>query len=156
MVRWFTSLASPIGPLLAVADADGALVSLGNGGEPPVGARPDAAPFHALAAQLAAYFAGARAPFDLPLAPEGTAFQQRVWAALREIPFGHTRSYGAFALALGDAKLTRAVGRANGANPIAIVVPCHRVIGSDGGMVGYAGGIAMKRALLKHEGVLLF
>lgn len=106
------------------------------------------------ARQLAEYGAGARTAFDLPLAPEGTPFQRRVWELLLRIPFGSTTTYGALARELGDAKALRAVGRANGANTLAIVVPCHRVVGADGSLTGYAGGLPRKRALLEHEGAL--
>lgn len=105
-----------------------------------------------VAQQLADYFAGKRRAFDLLLAPHGTAFQRRVWEALVEIPHGQTVSYGALAERLGSPGAVRAVGRANGQNPIAIVVPCHRVIGADGSLTGYGGGIWRKRALLELEG----
>jgi methylated-DNA-[protein]-cysteine S-methyltransferase len=108
-------------------------------------------PFASAATQLAAYFAGALREFDLPLAPRGDDFHQRVWGLLREIPYGQTRSYGDLARALGDRNLAQAVGTANGRNPIAIVIPCHRVIGSDGLLVGYAGGLDRKRFLLALE-----
>jgi methylated-DNA-[protein]-cysteine S-methyltransferase len=101
--------------------------------------------------QLDAYFAGKLRAFDLPLSPRGTAFQQRVWAALLRIPYGVTRSYGQQAAAIGSPTAVRAVGLANGRNPIAIIVPCHRVIGADGGLTGYGGGIARKRLLLDLE-----
>lgn len=101
--------------------------------------------------QLAEYFAGTRRDFDLPLAPQGTDFQRRVWAALSGIPFGETRNYAEIAEQLGCKGGQRAVGAANGRNPLAIVVPCHRVIGSDGRMTGYAGGIGRKQWLLAHE-----
>ncbi|MDP2309637.1 MAG: methylated-DNA--[protein]-cysteine S-methyltransferase [Pseudomonadota bacterium] len=147
---------SGCGPLVAVADKAGALTHLGfPPWAPPASARLDAAPFAGLLTWLEAYAARGDAPVDFPMAPTGTEFQKRVWEALRAIPFGRTTSYGALAVTLGGATLTRAVGRANGANPIAIVVPCHRVIGADGGLVGYAGGLPNKRALLRHEGVLL-
>ncbi len=103
------------------------------------------------AAQLAAYFAGDRKAFDLPLAPEGTAFQRRVWDQLRAIPFGVTRSYGELANALDMPTGARAVGSANGKNPISIIVPCHRVIAGSGALTGYAGGMAAKQWLLEHE-----
>ena len=103
------------------------------------------------AEQLAAYFAGERTAFDLPLAPEGTAFQRRVWAQLATIPFGTTQSYGEVATALGMPTGARAVGAANGMNPISIIVPCHRVIASSGALTGYAGGTAAKQWLLDHE-----
>ncbi|MBW7935431.1 MAG: methylated-DNA--[protein]-cysteine S-methyltransferase, partial [Gemmatimonadaceae bacterium] len=90
----------------------------------------------------------------LPLAPTGTAFQQRVWKALREVPFGKTASYGDIARRIGNPKGVRAVGLANGRNPISIVVPCHRVIGSDGSLTGYGGGLDRKQWLLRHEGAL--
>lgn len=105
--------------------------------------------------QLVDYLAGTRRTFDLPLAPAGTAFQQRVWAALREIPFGETISYGTLAKRVGNADASRAVGLANGRNPIAIVIPCHRVIGANGSVTGFGGGVEVKRALLRHEGLLL-
>jgi methylated-DNA-[protein]-cysteine S-methyltransferase len=101
--------------------------------------------------QLAEYFAGDRQDFDLPLAPEGTAFQRTVWRALAEIPYGETRSYGQIAHAIGKPAAVRAVGAANGSNPLAIIVPCHRVIGSSGRLVGYGGGLPMKRMLLDLE-----
>ena len=104
------------------------------------------------ARQLQEYFAGGRRVFDLPLASAGTAFQEAVWAALAAIPFGETRSYGDLALALGRPRAVRAVGAANGRNPLPIVVPCHRVIGADGSLTGYAGGMARKRWLLELEG----
>ena len=145
---------SPIGPLVAEVDATGALTRLSFGSSTPTA--PDENPaFAALRDQLDRYFRKELDRFDLPLAPAGTPFQQKVWAALLDIPFGRTLSYGALAERLGGATLTRAVGRANGANPIAIVIPCHRVIGANGDLVGYAGGLPNKRALLRHEGVLL-
>ena len=99
--------------------------------------------------QLQEYFAGTRKVFDLPLAPQGTAFQKRVWEALQSIPYGQTRSYAWLAQQVGS--VARAVGAANGANPIAIVIPCHRVIGADGSLTGYAGGLHRKRRLLALE-----
>jgi methylated-DNA-[protein]-cysteine S-methyltransferase len=101
--------------------------------------------------QLREYFAGERSEFDLPLAPGGTAFQQRVWQALRTIPYGTTTSYGAIARAIGRPTASRAVGMANGRNPIGIVVPCHRVVGSTGALTGYGGGIERKEWLIAHE-----
>jgi methylated-DNA-[protein]-cysteine S-methyltransferase len=105
--------------------------------------------------QLDEYFHEGRRTFALPLAPEGTPFQQSVWAELRRIPFGETRSYGELAYALGDANKSRAVGAANGRNPITIIVPCHRVIGADGTLTGYASGVERKLALLSLEGAAL-
>jgi methylated-DNA-[protein]-cysteine S-methyltransferase len=113
---------------------------------------PEAAPLPALRRQLAEYFAGRRRAFELPLAPAGTAFERRVWAELEAIPYGETRSYAEVAAAIGRAAACRAVGRANGRNPISIVIPCHRVIGSDGSLTGYGGGLPIKRFLLRLEG----
>ncbi len=106
----------------------------------------------ACARQLREYFSGERRDFELPLAPAGTAFQQQVWACLREIPYGTLRSYRDVAAAIGRPRAVRAVGAANGRNPLPIVVPCHRVIGSDGSLTGYAGGLARKQFLLRLEG----
>lgn len=102
--------------------------------------------------QLQEYFAGRRQHFDLPLAAQGTGFQKQVWAALQQIPFGHTISYGELARRIGNEKAVRAVGLANGRNPISIVVPCHRVIGASGSLTGYGGGLERKAFLLKLEG----
>lgn len=101
--------------------------------------------------QLEEYFAGSRQNFDFPINPQGTEFQKRVWDALLEIPFGTTTSYQALSIKLGDVKAIRAVASANGKNPLWIVVPCHRVIGSDGSLTGYAGGLWRKKWLLEHE-----
>jgi len=101
--------------------------------------------------QLSEYFAGQRTQFDLPLKPRGTQFQMRVWQALREIPFGQTRSYMDLARAIGSPEAIRAVGAANGKNPLSIIVPCHRVIGADGSLTGFAGGLQVKAALLALE-----
>lgn len=150
---------SPVGELTLVA-AGGALAAVylpassqhplpEQLGEPSTGADPL---LERAAGQLAGYFTGTLRDFDLPLAPQGTDFQQRVWSALSRIPFGETRSYLDLALELGDAKLTRAVGTANGRNPLSIIVPCHRVIGSDGSLTGYAGGLPAKLFLLRLEG----
>lgn len=106
------------------------------------------------AAQLREYFAGQRKHFDLPLAPAGTEFQRSVWQALADIPWGETRSYADIAQAIQRPTAVRAVGAANGRNPLPIVVPCHRVIGSDGSLTGFAGGLSMKRQLLELEGSL--
>ncbi len=107
-------------------------------------------------AQLEAYISGTLDVFDLPLKPAGTEFQQTVWQRLVEIPFGSTISYSKLATDLGDVKKIRAVGLANGKNPIAIVIPCHRVIGSSGDLVGYAGGLDKKEWLLRHEGADIY
>ncbi len=103
--------------------------------------------------QILAYFAGKRQDFDLPLAPAGTKFQQSVWTALQKIPYGETRSYGQIAQAIGNPKASRAVGMANNKNPLPILIPCHRVIGADGRLVGYASGLEIKTFLLEREGV---
>jgi O-6-methylguanine DNA methyltransferase len=105
----------------------------------------------AIGDELAAYFDGRLARFDTPLAPRGTAFQRAIWFALRRIPLGATLSYAALARSIGRPKAVRAAGAANGANPWAIVVPCHRVVGAGGALVGYAGGVARKRWLIEHE-----
>jgi len=142
-----TTISSPIGPLrLTVAD-DGAVTRIDFGG----GDVSDDPRFGAIAAQLDQYFAGERTAFDLPLRPQGSDFEQLVWAELLRIPDGETASYGEIAARIGHPGKARAVGRANARNPIAIVCPCHRVIGSDGSLTGYAGGLATKRALLELE-----
>ncbi len=105
--------------------------------------------------QLKAYFAGKRKTFDIPLAYPGTDFQKRVWKALCEVPFGKTATYGEIAKSVGNPAASRAVGFANGQNPIAIVVPCHRIIGSNGRLTGYGGGLSHKQTLLQLEGVSL-
>ncbi len=102
--------------------------------------------------QIREYFNGTRSEFDLAIDPQGTAFQKAVWRQLLRIPFGETASYGDIARAIGNPKAVRAVGGANGRNPISIVVPCHRIIGSDGSLTGYGGGLWRKEWLLKHEG----
>jgi methylated-DNA-[protein]-cysteine S-methyltransferase len=158
MSRAHVVLPSPIGDLTVAAE-DGAITHLLMDaakyrldddllGEP---GDPADEPFAAASVQLAAYFTGALTDFDLPLAPRGDPFHQRVWALLREIPYGETRSYGDLARLLGDRNLAQAVGTANGRNPIAVVVPCHRVIGAGGSLVGYAGGLDRKRFLLALE-----
>ena len=101
--------------------------------------------------QLEEYFAGKRKTFDLPLVPKGTEFQQKVWKALQEIPYGETRTYGEIAAAIGNPKAARAVGMANNKNPIGIIIPCHRVVGANGKLVGYAGGMEKKEFLLELE-----
>jgi len=153
---------SPIGPLTLVA-ADGRLTGLymdaqQHGPKDEVVGPPDdpeAEPFASAAAQLAAYFAGQLTEFDLPLAPAGTRFQRTVWAALQQIPYGETWSYGQLASKIGNPAAVRAVGLANGRNPIALVVPCHRVIGADGSLTGYGGGLDRKRYLLDLEAGLV-
>lgn len=150
---------SPVGPLTLVA-ADGTLVGLHLADQrhlPATGTFgdrvADAAP--AVTEQLAAYFDGELTDFDVRLELGGTAFQAAVWSALRQIPFGTTASYGALAAAVGRPGASRAVGLANGRNPVAIVVPCHRVIGADGSLTGYGGGMDRKRWLLDHEAAVV-
>ena len=146
---------SPLGPLRLVADGD-ALTGVYLPRQPAPEAPEARAPVLArAAAQLAEYFAGARRDFDIPLAPRGTDFQQRVWRELTRIPCGQTRTYGELARALDAPTASRAVGAANGKNPISILVPCHRVIGGSGALTGYAGGLDAKRWLLEHEARLL-
>ena len=144
---------SPIGDILIAGDDD-AITMLGR-----ISGRAEGewvrvekfAPIKEAAQQLDAYWAGELFEFDLPLAPVGTPFQQKVWKALRKIPYGKAVSYGTIARRIGSPTASRAVGAANGRNPIAIVVPCHRVIGANGTLTGYAGGLDMKRQLLEHE-----
>jgi methylated-DNA-[protein]-cysteine S-methyltransferase len=152
---WRWTLPSAVGPLVATADARGALVRLQLGVGAEAGERVDPGPFRALGRWLDAWSSRAPIPVDFPLAPPGTDFQVRVWAALGDIPFGATCTYAELAARVGGPRHTRAVGRANGSNPVALVVPCHRVIGADGSLVGYAAGLELKRRLLVHEGALL-
>jgi methylated-DNA-[protein]-cysteine S-methyltransferase len=148
----YTTMDTPIGELTLLGDDD-ALVGVWMGPkEPEPGWVRDDAALAEPVRQLEEYFAGERTDFDLPLQPRGTEFQQRVWNLLREIPYGETTTYGALALRLGNPKSVRAVGLANGRNPLPIVVPCHRVIGADGSLVGFGGGLDRKRALLSLEG----
>lgn len=142
---------TPLGPALLLADDDGALTSVVFDADPPSDARPAPDALAEAARQLAAYFSGDRTAFDLPLRPKGTPFQRAVWDELLRIPHGETRSYGELARALGQPGGAQAVGAANGQNPIAVVIPCHRVIGADGSLTGYAGGLERKRALLALE-----
>jgi methylated-DNA-[protein]-cysteine S-methyltransferase len=148
------SVDTPIGPLLLVADEAGAALTAvhlpGFRDGAAVAAR-SAPVLDEAAEQLTAYFAGERSAFGLPLAPRGTAFQRTVWDALLRIPYGETRSYAQVARELGRPDRVRAVGSANARNPLAVVVPCHRVVGSDGSLTGYAGGLERKRALLDLE-----
>ena len=156
---WYTIMDSPFGPLCVAGVKAGLLRVDFQCGNRPV--RPAAAwqedPSHLETAthQLQEYFQGQRQSFTLPLAPPGTPFQQRVWQELQRIPFGTTLTYGELAQRLGMPQAARAVGHANGRNPLAIVIPCHRLIGSDGQLHGYASGIALKQRLLQHEGVQL-
>ncbi|MFF4019070.1 methylated-DNA--[protein]-cysteine S-methyltransferase [Streptomyces sp. NPDC001843] len=157
-----TVIDSPYGPLTLVADEDGVLCGLymtDQRHRPPeetFGDRDDT-PFAEAQDQLAAYFAGELKEFTLELRLDGTAFQRSVWDQLRRIPYGETRSYGELAAALGNPAASRAVGLANGRNPVGIIVPCHRVIGSGGSLTGYGGGLDRKQRLLDFErGTALF
>ena len=154
-----TVIDSPLGPLSAAASDHGIhAIGFPEPRHPPVrdaGWRDGTHPLlDALRARLDAYFAGTLRSFDLPLAPRGTEFQKSVWRALATIPYGRTASYAALAAMVGNAGASRAVGAANGRNPIPIVVPCHRVIGADGSLTGFGGGLPAKRFLLALEGAL--
>jgi methylated-DNA-[protein]-cysteine S-methyltransferase len=150
-----TTIASPLGTLTLTA-SDGSLTGVSMDGqkhvpEAPLGSRQDGAWFADVIAQLDAYFAGDLTRFDVPLRLAGTDFQCRVWSHLSDIPYGDTISYGELARRVGNPKASRAVGLANGRNPVSIIVPCHRVIGADGSLTGYGGGIERKTWLLDHE-----
>ena len=149
----YTTLTTPIGELVLTADPDGAITGLYLPNRPPdtTGWQRDDALLEPARRQLTEYFAGERTAFDLPLRPTGAPFQLQVWAALLNIPYGETASYGEIAREIGHPTAFRAVGAANGSNPIAIIVPCHRVIGSNGSLTGYGGGLPTKRALLDLE-----
>jgi methylated-DNA-[protein]-cysteine S-methyltransferase len=154
----YATFSTPLGEFSAAVDERGAVVATAFGDVAALRARArkchllnDTSQLRDVRDQVRAYFAGERREFTLPLAPEGTPFQQRVWQALRAIPFGETRSYGELARALGNAAASRAVGRANATNPICLLVPCHRVIGADGSLTGFAFGEDTKRQLLEHE-----
>jgi methylated-DNA-[protein]-cysteine S-methyltransferase len=152
---FWTVVDSPIDPLLLVGDETGLRELQMEPHEPPPGAERDDEALAPVAAQLADYFAGRRLAFDLPLTPVGTAFQQKVWRALRDIPYGRTTTYGEIATGLGQPTASRAVGLANGRNPIAVIVPCHRVIGANGTLTGFGGGLPRMRWLLEHERTVL-
>jgi methylated-DNA-[protein]-cysteine S-methyltransferase len=154
----YRSFSSPLGRLTAGISA-GSLTMLhfdSTFPDSPEIDRDDSILLKNLEQQLSEYFTGQRKAFDIPLEPSGTEFQRRVWQELARIPYGATRSYKEQAIALGDLKAIRAVARANGQNPIAILIPCHRVIGEDGSLTGYAGGLERKRKLLQIEGAPLF
>lgn len=140
-----------LGPV-GIAEENGAVTDLFFQGEAAPAAVAGETPLLREAArQIEEYLAGERTRFELPLAPAGTPFQKRVWEALQAIPYGETRSYQAVAESIGQPKACRAVGLANNRNPISIVIPCHRVIGKDGSLVGYGGGLAIKERLLRME-----
>jgi methylated-DNA-[protein]-cysteine S-methyltransferase len=146
---------SPVGPLTLVC-SDGVLSGLylheqrHRPAQDTFGTR-DGRGFAQVVEQLAGYFRGELTAFDLPLRMTGSPFQQRVWAELRRVPYGQTRSYGQLALTIGSPTASRAVGLANGRNPISIIVPCHRIVGSTGRLTGYGGGLQRKQQLLDHE-----
>lgn len=152
---YYSEMASPLGTLLLLGDGS-ALTGLYMDSQrhrpllPEVCIRDDGQ-FRAVREQLRAYFAGELQHFDVPIAWHGTAFQQRVWKGLCDIPYGATASYGGLAARIGNARASRAVGLANGRNPIGIIVPCHRVVGADGSLTGYGGGVERKQWLLAHE-----
>ena len=155
MKHW-CRMQSPIGDLILVGDDD-VILEIGfttgkRPSQPPGNAKEDAAPFVNAIRQLEEYFSGTRKVFDLKLAPRGTAFQKSVWESLLAIPFGKAVSYSDIANAIGNPNAVRAVGLANGRNPIPIVIPCHRVIGKDGSLTGYGGGLPIKERLLALEG----
>lgn len=154
-VMYYDYLQTPVGRLLLAMDGQGLRhIDFENGRYPtPVGEdwERGAGALHEARTQLTAYFDGRLHEFDLPLAPLGTPFQQQVWLELLRIPYATTINYGELARRVGDIKASRAVGSANGRNPLPIVVPCHRVIGADGSLTGFGGGLAAKRYLLDHE-----
>lgn len=150
---------SPVGPLTLVSDGAalaGVYFESQKHGAPPAGPSGTDKIIDATRKQLDSYFAGKRKSFDVPLAAKGTAFQTRVWHALTKIPYGETVSYGAIAAGIGSPKAVRAVGAANGRNPIPIIIPCHRVIGANGSLTGFGGGMARKELLLDLERGALF
>ena len=153
--HWYAHAASPVGELLLVAGDDGLcglyMEGQRHAADVASGWREDPGPFREVSAQLEEYFAGARRGFDLKLVLAGTPFQRAVWGALNDIPYGETVSYRDVARRVGRPDAMRAVGLANGRNPVCIVLPCHRVVGADGSLTGYGGGVDRKRWLLEHE-----
>ncbi|HEU5048476.1 MAG TPA: methylated-DNA--[protein]-cysteine S-methyltransferase [Rickettsiales bacterium] len=152
--QYYTTMPSPLGEIVLTSDGaclTGLYVPRNTHYTSAQQGTKDSKPFHEVIKQLEEYFAGKRRDFDLSLAPRGTAFQQRVWQQLCRIPHGETRTYGKLAQAIGQPTASRAVGLANGQNPIGIIVPCHRVIGSNGKLTGYNGGVEVKQWLLDHE-----
>ncbi|MFW0754408.1 methylated-DNA--[protein]-cysteine S-methyltransferase [Pseudomonas sp. H11T01] len=146
---------SPIGPLLLAGDEQGLrqlYMDIQQHWTPPAHWLEAGNELDTVCRQLDEYFEGKRECFDVRLAPQGTQFQKTVWRALLQIPFGRTWSYGELAMHIGNPKAVRAVGTANGANPISIIIPCHRVIGSNGTLIGYGGGLERKQMLLQLEG----
>lgn len=153
---YFTRYPSPLGELVITANEQGLTSLTFSEGKKTVNLdhsfQENTAVFRETCQQLDQYFSGDRAEFSLPLAPEGTEFQKKVWQALTLIKQGETKTYGWIAERINNVKAVRAVGAANGANPIALIIPCHRVIGSNGKLTGYAGGLGLKAKLLMHEG----
>ena len=151
----YTTLESPLGELLLVGDGRDLHGLYMRAGRRPIGPRPGwraaDAPFADVSRQLEEYFAGRRSSFDVSLSMRGTPFQRRVWEELREIPYGETATYGEIARRVGEPGSARAVGVANGSNPVSVIVPCHRVIGASGKLTGYGGGLENKRILLDLE-----
>ena len=147
-MQYLLHLESPIGPL-TLTEEDGALIRLDFGKQGQ--AWPETTLLAEAKKQLEQYFSGTLRSFTLPLRPEGTPFQQKVWAALLQIPWGETRTYGQVAAMIGQPKACRAVGMANHRNPLSILVPCHRVVGADGSLTGYGGGLEAKQFLLELE-----
>ena len=156
----FARYESPLGPMFATAEDDGIthIEFVGAKYAPEARAEwiedPEAPDLAACGTQLAEYFAGKRTEFDLPLAPQGSEFQQRVWREIARVPYGRTISYAELAQRAGAPGQARAAGAATGRNPVSLVIPCHRIVGSDGSLTGYAGGLERKRGLLELEGVL--
>lgn len=154
-MRCYTQIESPVGALILVADDEGLRRIDFVHGRHPAQRDPswqeDSAAFDEIVSQLKAYFSGNLHQFTLPLAPEGTEFQQKVWKNLCNIPYGETISYGQLARRIGNPNASRAVGLANGSNPIPIIIPCHRVVGSNGKLTGYGGGLPIKEKLLALE-----
>ena len=152
---YYCTYQSPLGEIALTANNKGLSALAFQSGKSPItfeGLTHTPEKFNQVIQQLTQYFNGERTQFSLALAPNGTAFQKQVWQALTKIPSGETKSYGWIAKSINNEKAVRAVGAANGANPIALIVPCHRVIGSNGKLTGYAGGLALKAKLLMHEG----
>ena len=160
MRQYYDTFSTPVGDFSVAVDANGSVIAAAFGGLVELRERfaaddvlHDPARLAAARGEITDYFSGKRTAFTLPLAPSGTPFQQSVWTALRRIPFGTPRSYGELAADLGNPGAARAIGRANATNPICLLIPCHRVIGGDGSLTGYAFGEALKSQLLAHEGV---
>jgi methylated-DNA-[protein]-cysteine S-methyltransferase len=158
MISFIDTFATRVGPFSLAVNDDGAVVATAFGDADRLRTRAelghvvvDGTRTRSARESVQSYFAGELTAFDLPIAPRGTPFQLAVWKALSRIPYGETRSYGGLAVQLGRPGAARAIGRANGANPICLIVPCHRVLGADGSLTGFAFGETLKRALLEHE-----